>query len=80
MCDKSITKQVGGISLEAQQVEDLASSQLWCRSEPWPENFHMLQVWPKNNNNKHWDYIKLNHRELPCSKGDSNKMKRQPTE
>ena len=33
-------------------LKDLALSQLWCRSmlrlrfDPWPGNFHMLQVWP----------------------------------
>ena len=37
----------------AQQVKDLAlplqwlGSLLWCGLEPWPGNFHLLQVWPK---------------------------------
>ena len=22
-------------------------SRLWCRFDPWPWNFHMLQMWPK---------------------------------
>ena len=35
-----------------QQVKDLASLlwlwlQLWSRFDPWPRNFHVLQVWPK---------------------------------
>ena len=38
----------------AQQVKDLAwllqwlGSLLWCGFNPWPRNFHMLWVWPKN--------------------------------
>ena len=37
----------------AQQVKDLALSLpqlgllLWCEFYPWPRNFHMSQVWPK---------------------------------
>ena len=36
-----------------QQVKGLALLHLWHRSQlqlrfnPWPRNFHMLQVWPK---------------------------------
>ena len=36
-----------------QWVKDLALLQLWhrlrlwCGSDPWPGNFHMLQEWPK---------------------------------
>ena len=26
---------------------DPALSQVWLRFHPWPENFHMLWVWPK---------------------------------
>ena len=35
------------------QVKDLALSLLWIRLllwpefDPWPKNFHVLQVWPK---------------------------------
>ena len=28
-------------------VKDLALSLLWCKFDPWPRNFHMLQGWPK---------------------------------
>ena len=28
-------------------VEDLAWSLLWLRFDPWPRNFHKLQVQPK---------------------------------
>ena len=31
----------------AQWVKYTALSLLWLRSDPWPGNFHMLQVWPK---------------------------------
>ena len=31
-----------GLSL--QQLESL----LWCKFNPWPRNFHMPQLWPKN--------------------------------
>ena len=43
-------------SLVAQKVKDLALSLLWlwlllwCGFDPWPGNFHMPQVWPKNQN------------------------------
>ena len=38
----------GGTS-PAQWVKDPALQQLWHRlqSDPWPGNFHMLQVWPQ---------------------------------
>ena len=41
----------------AQQVKDLAlplqwlGSLLWYGLEPWPGNFHLLQVWPKEKKN-----------------------------
>ena len=41
-----------------QWVKDLALLQLWCRPQrrlgfdPWPENFHMLQVQPKKGKNE----------------------------
>ena len=28
-------------------VKNLALSLLWHEFNPWPRNFHMLQVWPK---------------------------------
>ena len=39
-------------------VEDLAlslqqlGSLLWCRFDPWPENFHMPRIWPKGKKKK----------------------------
>ena len=42
----------------AQWVKDLALSLLWLwlllwlGFDPWPGNFHMLQVWPKNKRQK----------------------------
>ena len=36
-----------------QWIKDVASSLLWlgsllwCRFDPWPEKFYMLQAWPK---------------------------------
>ena len=35
-------------SLMAQWVEDPTLTLLWHGFDPWPQNFHMLQVWPKN--------------------------------
>ena len=34
-------------SLVVQRVKDLVLSLLWHSFSPWPENFHMLLVWPK---------------------------------
>ena len=42
-------KEFSGSSLVAQWVKDSALSLLWCRFNPWPGNFHMLQVGPKKN-------------------------------
>ena len=36
-----------GSSQVAQQVKDLALSLLWHQFDPWPGNFCMLWVWPK---------------------------------
>ena len=42
------------VSAMVKQIEDSTLPQLWRRSElwlgfdPWPRNFHMLWVWPKN--------------------------------
>ena len=33
-------------------VRDLELSLLWCGFDPWPRNFHMLQMWPNKNKNK----------------------------
>ena len=39
----------------AQRIKELALLQLWHKSklqlgfDPWSGNFHMLQIWPKNN-------------------------------
>ena len=41
-----------------QGVEDLAllwqqlGLLLWCRFDPWPKKFHMLQTWPKKKKKK----------------------------
>ena len=41
-------------SLMAHQAKDPVlslqwlGSLLWCGFHPWPRNFHMLRVWPKN--------------------------------
>ena len=37
----------GLIPSPAQWVKDLVLLQLWLEFDPWPGNFHMLQVWPK---------------------------------
>ena len=43
-------EEAGSIPVLAQWVKDLALMQLWCRLQlqlpfdPWPQNFHMLQV------------------------------------
>ena len=42
-----VMKNIVGSSLVAQQVKALALSLLWYEFDPWPGNFHMLQVWPK---------------------------------
>ena len=45
----------GSIPILAQWVKDLVAllqlwhrSQLWLRLDPWPGNYHILQVWQKN--------------------------------
>ena len=35
-----------------QQVKDLASWLLWLGFEPWSQNSHMPQVWPKEKKEK----------------------------
>ena len=37
-------------SLVAQPVKNPALTQglFWCRFDPWPRNFCVLRVWPKN--------------------------------
>ena len=49
----NVIKSTGlGVPAMAQRVKDLALPQLWGRSllwfgfDPWPGNFHMLQVQP----------------------------------
>ena len=39
-----------------QRVKNLALSLLWLRLNSWPQNLHMLQIWPKPNQqtNKNW--------------------------
>ena len=58
-----------GSFLVAQRVKDLVLSLLWCRFDPQPKNFHMLQVKPKKkkilaqiNHKKHKFKVKANLR------------------
>ena len=50
-------KEIGS-SLSAQKVKDgalslqLLGSLLWCRFDPQPRTFHILQVWPKKKKKK----------------------------
>ena len=50
--------QPEGSSLVAQWVKDPVlsllwpESLLWCRFNPWPGNFNMLQAWPTNKSTK----------------------------
>ena len=39
-------------SLVVQQVKDVALPPLWNGFNPWPKNFHMLQVWQKRKKKK----------------------------
>ena len=34
----------------AQRAKDPAVSLLWYRFDPWRQNFHLLQAWPKGRN------------------------------
>ena len=51
-----------GSSLVAQWIKDPALSLqqlrllLWLRFSPWPENFYILQVQPKGQNNNMWEW------------------------
>ena len=50
-------------SLVVQCVKDPALSLLWLRSllwrefDPWPGNFHMLQIWPKKKKRRNKRHI-----------------------
>ena len=43
----NIKLKVLGSSLVAQRVGDPVLSLLWCKFNPWPRNFPMLQVQPR---------------------------------
>ena len=36
-----------GVPTMAQRLKDPVLALLWCRFDPWPGNFHILQVWQK---------------------------------
>ena len=50
------------ISLVAQWVKDSALLLLWYRFDPWPRNFHMMQVWQNKQINKNLLLNKRNHK------------------
>ena len=49
---QKIRKATMGVPTVIQWVKDPALLQLWLRFDPWPRNFHILQVWLKNKERK----------------------------
>ena len=70
----SLKMRKAGIPTVAQQVKDLAVPQLWHRSQlrirfdPWPRNFHMSWVQPKEREREKErlkiNYLSIHHKKL----------------